>query len=152
MISIIYLMTSITIADIERLVINRKGNYKLRVCVCENRLILLKTPKIFYNHKKTCKSCEGVHVTISRDSVKNDIQTLRMYTQTITDNFALRKLRSDRETKHKYPKTNKDLTKRIKIAKNDIEMMMKEEINEPPIESMNAVKMLADYSADELIL
>ena len=142
-------MNLVSRKDIRDLLSKRRGNYKLRVCVRPNKLIILKTSKIFYNHKRISKSCKGVHITISRDTIKDDLRLLKKCARTTNGNFILRKLRSDTNTKHRYPRKTKVQSGKTSTNKDADGKQCINIVEEYPSYFLRSI---GDYNSDELVL
>ena len=142
-------MNLVSTEDIKDLSSKRKRNSKLRVCVCPNKLIILKTSKIFYNHKRVSKSCKNVHIDISRDTIEADLRKLKKFACTTNGSFISRKLRSDTNTKHRYPKKNKVQSEKTSTDKDAEGKQCINIVQEYPSYFLRSI---GDYNSDELML
>ncbi len=100
-------MSSLSIDDITNLVAQKKKSFRLRLCIMESKVVVMTSSKAYYNHKRKCRSCKGVHETLSKANLGEGLAKLRVLAPFNEDVCVRRKQRNDLHQRHNYPKGKK---------------------------------------------
>eukprot|EP01022_Parablepharisma_sp_SALTPOND_P009283 TRINITY_DN138593_c0_g1_i1.p1 TRINITY_DN138593_c0_g1~~TRINITY_DN138593_c0_g1_i1.p1 ORF type:complete len:171 (+),score=7.94 TRINITY_DN138593_c0_g1_i1:55-567(+) len=149
---IIRTMSFVTEQDIMSFLSQKKRTFRLRLCILPDKVVMLTSSKMVYNHKKNCKSCRKIHVTISRDTVDKGLQNLRGLGAFCDGVAKRRKQRVDIEGHHNHPSKANPMSS--DSTQEDSDMTLAEGQNLLPewIPSLEMFGQIGEYTADQLLL
>jgi len=93
-------MNTISFEEMESQLNQKKGSYKIRLCLKDGCVTILRSTKTFYNHKTKCNG--GEHVEIQRKNFAEKCEYLKQFPMFVNGVAPCRKPRNDMDKNHVF--------------------------------------------------